>query len=80
MTIRTRLERLEAKTGANVMANLPTIVFNIVSIEDDGSISSRPEIAHVPTGEGWVELKRNEDEAPEVFMERVKQCEAQQRL
>ena len=78
MTIRKRLERLEAKTGANITSNLPTIVFNIVSRDDDGAIHSRPAFAQVPTGTGWRELTRDEDETEPAFMERVRQCEARQ--
>jgi len=75
MTIRKRLERLEAKTGANITSNLPTIVINIVSRDDDGVILSLPAFAKVPTGTGWQELTRDEDETAAAFMERVRQCE-----
>lgn len=75
MTIRKRLERLEAKAGANITSNLPTIVINIVSRDDDGVIVSLPAFAKVPTGTGWQELTRDEDEAAAAFMQRVKLCQ-----
>jgi hypothetical protein len=77
MTIRTRLERLEAKSDGGSHLNLPTIIFTIVSREDDGALTSRPEIAKVPTAAGWVELTRNQDEATDTFLGRVKQCEVE---
>jgi hypothetical protein len=78
MTLRKRLERLEAKTWANIPSNLPTIVINIVSHDDDGVILSLPAFAKVPTGIGWHELTRDEDETGAAFMGRVRQCEARQ--
>jgi hypothetical protein len=78
MTLRKRLERLEAKTSANTISNLPTIVINIVSRDDDGVILSLPAFAKVPTGTGWHELTREEDETGAAFMGRVRQCEARQ--
>ena len=76
MTIRTRLERLESRCNGGSHLNLPTIIFNIVGQEEDGTITSRPEIAKVPTDAGWVEFTRNQDETADTFLDRVKHCEA----
>ena len=78
MTLRKRLERLEAKTWASITSNLPTIVINIVSRDDDGVILSLPAFAQVPTVAGWQKLTRNEDETGAAFMGWVRQCEAGQ--
>jgi hypothetical protein len=56
MTLRKSLDRLEAKAGASITSNLPTIVINIVSHDSDGLIRSLPAFAKVPIGTGWQEL------------------------
>ena len=59
-------------------SNLPTLAINIVSRDDDGATLSLPAFAKVPTGTGWYELSRDEDETGPAFMERVRQCGARQ--
>jgi hypothetical protein len=78
MTLRKRLERLEAKTWATITSTLPTIVISIGSQDDDGVILSLPTFAKVPTGVGWQEITRDEDETGGAFMGRARQCEVGQ--
>ncbi len=69
MTIRKRLERLEAIAPFD--ADIPTIIINIVTRTPDGEIVSSPTIAKIPTAGDWLELERGDDEAEAAFLARI---------